>query len=76
MQAVADGISDFHVSQRGTRAIELLFYIQKILIDAKFVLSSISQEVCIEDREILKQGFILVNLYIVILFFIRRSIQV
>lgn len=58
MQAIVHGIPDLFVSQNGTRAVEHLFCLQKILIDAKFTLSSIGQGVCIKGRGILEQGFL------------------
>ncbi len=56
MQAVANGIPDLLVSENGTRALGLLFYLWKILIDAEFTLSSVGQRVCIQGRGISEKG--------------------
>lgn len=56
IQPVTDSISDLLMSQNGTRAIGLFLYLQKILIDAEFVLSLLTQGVCIKDRKISEPG--------------------
>lgn len=45
MQMVTDGIPNFLMSQNKTRAIGLFFCLQKILIDAEFILFLVGQEV-------------------------------
>ena len=56
MQVVANAIPDLLVSQNGTRVVELLFCLWKILIDTEFTLFSVGQEVCIKGRRISEKG--------------------
>ena len=51
MQVVANDIPDLFVSRNRTRALGLLFCLRKILIDAKFALSSVGQGVEISEQE-------------------------
>lgn len=39
IKVVRDSIADLFISQKEIKAIKLLFYLQKILIDVEFVLS-------------------------------------
>lgn len=50
-----DGISNLLVSQSEIRVMGPPFYTQIIVIDTKFVLYSVSQEVCSQNRGILGQ---------------------
>lgn len=52
---VVDRISNLLVSQSEIRVIRPSFYTQIIVIDAEFVLYSVSQEVCSQNRGILGQ---------------------
>lgn len=58
MQAVIDDIIDLLVSQNGTKAIGLLFWLQKIWIGAEFVPFLVGQGVCIKGRKISEQEFV------------------
>ena len=51
---MVNDISDLNVSQNRTRAVELHFCLQKILIDAQFALFSVGQGVYIQGRGISK----------------------